>query len=57
MITFAFWLPQAETPKRAVELFSDILDLRSRADTAFNVTDHLPRVVVVGDQVHPDIHQ
>ena len=37
--------------KRPIDLFADILDLRARADSAFNAHDHLPRVVVVGDQV------
>lgn len=36
--------------KRPIDIFSDILDLRSKADSAFNAHDHLPRVVVVGDQ-------
>jgi len=39
-----------ERPQRAVDLFSDILDLRSRIDDGFAAADHLPRVVVVGDQ-------
>eukprot|EP00053_Salpingoeca_punica_P018575 m.182669 g.182669 ORF g.182669 m.182669 type:complete len:956 (-) comp17462_c0_seq2:449-3316(-) len=37
-------------PRRAIDIFSDILDLRSRHDSAFQAHDHLPRVVVVGDQ-------
>ena len=37
-------------PRRAVELFGEIMELRERADAAFNAQDHLPRVVVVGDQ-------
>eukprot|EP00048_Salpingoeca_helianthica_P011798 m.170518 g.170518 ORF g.170518 m.170518 type:complete len:898 (+) comp15276_c5_seq1:542-3235(+) len=35
---------------RPIDIFSDILDLRAKADSAFNAHDHLPRVVVVGDQ-------
>lgn len=37
-------------PKRPIDLFAEILELRARADSAFNAHDHLPRVVVVGDQ-------
>jgi hypothetical protein len=37
--------------RRPIDLFSEIMDLRARADSAFNAHDHLPRVVVVGDQV------
>lgn len=37
-------------PHRAVELFGEIMELRGRADSAFSAQDHLPRVVVVGDQ-------
>lgn len=36
--------------KRPIDIFSDILDLRAKVDSAFNAHDHLPRVVVVGDQ-------
>lgn len=36
--------------KSAAELYSDILSLRADADAAFRGEDHLPRVVVVGDQ-------
>eukprot|EP00045_Choanoeca_perplexa_P013108 m.146441 g.146441 ORF g.146441 m.146441 type:complete len:950 (-) comp16240_c0_seq2:591-3440(-) len=36
--------------KRAIDLFSDILDLRSRVDRSFAAQERLPRVVVVGDQ-------
>jgi hypothetical protein len=36
--------------KSVAELYSDILTLRADADAAFKGEDHLPRVVVVGDQ-------
>eukprot|EP01147_Barroeca_monosierra_P005650 gene5650-8955_t len=36
--------------KRAIDLFSEILELRSQLDSAFDVKERLPRVVVVGDQ-------
>eukprot|EP00039_Didymoeca_costata_P013101 m.194567 g.194567 ORF g.194567 m.194567 type:complete len:902 (+) comp15676_c0_seq2:91-2796(+) len=36
--------------RRAVELFGEIMQLRERADSAFKAQDHLPRIVVVGDQ-------
>eukprot|EP00730_Choanoeca_flexa_P018456 TRINITY_DN8975_c0_g1_i3.p1 TRINITY_DN8975_c0_g1~~TRINITY_DN8975_c0_g1_i3.p1 ORF type:complete len:948 (+),score=268.23 TRINITY_DN8975_c0_g1_i3:156-2999(+) len=36
--------------KRAIDLFSDILDLRSKVDRSFAAQERLPRVVVVGDQ-------
>lgn len=36
--------------KRPIDIFSEIMDLRAKADSAFNAHDHLPRVVVVGDQ-------
>jgi optic atrophy protein 1 len=36
---------------RAIDLFSDILDLRSRMDRSYAAQERLPRVVVVGDQV------
>ena len=36
--------------RRAVELFSEIMTLREQADKSFKAADHLPRVVVVGDQ-------
>jgi optic atrophy protein 1 len=36
--------------RRAVELFAEIMSLREQADKAFKAADHLPRVVVVGDQ-------
>eukprot|EP00055_Hartaetosiga_balthica_P016779 m.107749 g.107749 ORF g.107749 m.107749 type:complete len:963 (+) comp9180_c0_seq1:308-3196(+) len=39
-----------DTDKRAIDIFSDILSLRSLADSSFNANEHLPRVVVVGDQ-------
>jgi optic atrophy protein 1 len=47
-------LPMQTKPdkaKRAIDLFSDILDLRSRVDRGFAAQERLPRVVVVGDQV------
>eukprot|EP00056_Hartaetosiga_gracilis_P019475 m.14367 g.14367 ORF g.14367 m.14367 type:complete len:967 (-) comp7723_c0_seq1:93-2993(-) len=39
-----------DVEKRAIDIFSDILSLRSQADSSFNANEHLPRVVVVGDQ-------
>eukprot|EP00050_Salpingoeca_kvevrii_P006276 m.288416 g.288416 ORF g.288416 m.288416 type:complete len:946 (+) comp11961_c0_seq1:182-3019(+) len=39
-----------DRPRRAIDVFSEILDLRAKADTTFNAHDRLPRVVVVGDQ-------
>jgi hypothetical protein len=37
-------------PKRAIDLFSDILSLRAKVDKSFAAQERLPRVVVVGDQ-------
>lgn len=39
-----------ERPRRPIDIFSDILDLRAKIDPGFSAHDHLPRVVVVGDQ-------
>ncbi|EGD78795.1 hypothetical protein PTSG_01771 [Salpingoeca rosetta] len=36
--------------KRAIDLFAEILDLRSQVDSSFDAQERLPRVVVVGDQ-------
>eukprot|EP00043_Microstomoeca_roanoka_P015343 m.153701 g.153701 ORF g.153701 m.153701 type:complete len:1019 (+) comp16240_c11_seq1:115-3171(+) len=40
----------ASREKRAIDLFSEILDLRSQVDSEFDARERLPRVVVVGDQ-------
>eukprot|EP00051_Salpingoeca_urceolata_P031731 m.12712 g.12712 ORF g.12712 m.12712 type:complete len:998 (-) comp4343_c0_seq1:112-3105(-) len=39
-----------ERPRRPIDIFSDILDLRAKIDPQFAAQDRLPRVVVVGDQ-------
>lgn len=36
--------------KTAAEMYADILAMRESADAAFHSADHLPRVVVLGDQ-------
>lgn len=36
--------------KTAAEMYADILAMRESADAAFQSADHLPRVVVLGDQ-------
>lgn len=41
---------QVQGPKRAIDLFSDILSLRAKVDKSFAAQERLPRVVVVGDQ-------
>lgn len=41
---------QVSGPKRAIDLFSDILSLRAKVDKTFAAQERLPRVVVVGDQ-------
>jgi hypothetical protein len=43
--------------RRAVELFAEIMALREQADKAFDAEDHLPRIVVVGDQSVRDATQ
>ena len=37
--------------KRAIDMFAEILELRSKIDSSFDAQERLPRVVVVGDQV------
>lgn len=42
--------PGAASQRSAAEMYADILNMRETADGAFKLQDHLPRVVVLGDQ-------